>query len=213
VEVPNQKLIRLVASRYRELQGLKTAGDGSTLLLFGVALRGAQAADRANIAHSYLFATAVVLMLTLIGAWLFLRRRLDRYYDFRFGRVGARTFVYPYALLFLICTGWMAMWCDIPGPIWVTAPLAHVASIPLIAGPGMAAKRGAPYRLPWVLVAMAALVAALQLPLGDASARLIWRMHSLVYGGGTLVVAGLCDHLLLVRTLKPTPNSDASERA
>ena len=210
MEVPNPKLIRLVASSYRELKGLKTAGDGGVLLLCGVALRGALAADRANVSDSYAFATAVVLMLTLIGGWLFLRRRLDRYYDLRLGRVGSRTFVYPYALLFLICSGWMAMWCGVPGPTWVTAPLAHVASIPLIVWPGMTAKRGAPYRLPWVLVAMGALVAALQLPLGDESARLIWRIHSLLYAGGTLVVAGLCDHLVLVRTLKPTSESEAA---
>jgi len=213
VEVLNPRLIKLVASRYRELQGLKTAGDGGALLLVGVALRGALAADRANIPDSYAFATAVVLMLALIGGWIFLRRRLSRYYDLRFGRVGPRTFAYPYALLFLICTGWMAMWCDITGPIWVTAPLAHVASIPLIVAPGVMAKRGAPYRLPWALVAMAALVAALQLPLGDASAKLIWRMHSFLYGGGALVVAGLSDHRLLVRTLKPASESEAGERA
>jgi hypothetical protein len=183
------------------MQGLKTAGDGSVLLMVGVAMRGAQAADRANSSDSYALATVVVLMLSLIGGWLFLRRRLDRYYDLRFGRVRPKTFVYPYALLFCISTGWMEMWCGIPGPTWVTAPLAHVASIPLIVWPGLTAKRGAPYRLPWVLVAMAGLVAALQLPVGDASAKLIWRMDSLLYGGGMLVVAGLCDHLLLLRAL------------
>ncbi len=210
--MPNPRLIRLVTARYRELQGLKTAGDGGGMLTAGVALQAAAAADRAKVPDSYVFLTVIVLMLALVGVWLYLRRRLDRYYDLRFGRVGPKTFVYPYALLFIVCTGWMAMWCGIPGPTWVTAPLAHAASIPLIVWPGVRAKRDAPYRLAWTLVGLAAIVAAAELPLGDPSAKasVAWRMHSYFYVGGMLVVAGVCDHLVLVRTLRGSWREDVA---
>jgi hypothetical protein len=56
---------------------------------------------------------------------------------------------------------------------------------------------------------VAGIVAALQLPT-DASTRLVWRLNAMFEVGLALAIAGLCDHLLLVRMLTGAPREGAA---
>ncbi len=199
----NPALIRVVASRYHELRGLQTAGDASLLIGIGAGIVAAEAVDAGRLG-GFAMTILAVLLCGWFVCWLSVaRRRLERFYETRFGRVKPKRFEYPYALMFAIGTGWIQMWCGIPGPLWVRAPLALAVAIPLVVWPGWFARRDAPFRTYWALVALAALVMVLRAPFGDASAQYVWRAHTLLFGGAALMIAGVGDHLLVVRTLRP----------
>src|SRR4051794_28028343 len=98
-------LIRLVAARYDEMQGLRTAGDAVLLMLAGAGLRLVVAtnSDRVVVAIA-------LLLLVCLYAWLRrMRPRLDTYYRTRFGRVGSfrRRFGPGESLMFAMGTGWV----------------------------------------------------------------------------------------------------------
>jgi hypothetical protein len=211
----NPDLIRLVASRYGDLRGLRTAGDASVLLVLSTALLAAGAFDEGRLSGA-----AMTMAASVVGGWFnscafVLRRRLDRYYTSRFGRVAPKRYVPSPALWLMCATSWMGTWCDIPGPAWVRAPLALAAAIPLVAWAGWIARRDAPFRAHWALVAIAFVVITLQLPIDYAAGQLLWRTRALLYGGGALLMAGIGDHLILLRAMPrhPEPLGEAGDQS
>lgn len=210
----NPDLIRLVASRFDELRGLQTAGDAGMLLLFCACMFAGRAMDDGRFGAVGL----TVIMMILCAAFIYwisvLRRRVDRYYIARFGRVGSKRYVPPHVLWFMCATNWMGMWCTVPGPAWVRAPLALAVAIPLMAWPAWIARRDAPLRAHWAIVAIALIVITLQMPITDAAAQPLWRTRALLYGGVAFLIAGLGDHLLLLRAMPFRPQLDGEgERA
>jgi MFS superfamily sulfate permease-like transporter len=142
---------------------------------------------------------AFVLFAAYFVLWIkVLRKRVERYYDERFGRVGRRTFgPVPSVLVAYLGLAWTTIFLDAHAP-WVL-PVAIVV-LSAATWPARIARRDSPYRAGWGLVAVAAIVAALQLP-GDASRRFEWRTNAMLEVGLATAIAGLCDHLILVRTL------------
>src|SRR4051812_9705518 len=145
----NPALIRLVAARYNELQGLRTAGDAAFLCLAGASLWGANAVDVGYFSIGW---PAGIVLSVAAGLSLFWwvrpgRRWLDRYYALRFGRVGGRTFFLSHALSCWLAASWMNMFVTLPlpaTPAWVIALLVSPAAMVLVAVPGWTARRDFP---------------------------------------------------------------------
>src|SRR5690349_15854951 len=131
----NPDLIRLVASRFDELRGLQTAGDSTVLLGFSGALYVAQAMDDGRVGGLTMAIVASVLCGWLIY-WFVLRRQIGRSYATRFGRVGPRRHMPSRVMFVMVAMNWMGMWCTVPGPAWVRAPLALAVAIPMVAWAG-----------------------------------------------------------------------------
>ena len=196
----NPALIRLVASRYSEMKGLRTLGDTGFLLIGAAGLRIGIWADTHNSSFAPPLVAAIVLWAAYIVLWMgVLRARVEKYYDARFGRVGPRTIVpVSWVLVPAMGLGWTTIFIDVQVPL----PFPIVTVVLSVAiWPAWIARRDFPYRAAWGLVAVAAVLAALQLP-GDASLRYVWRVDATSEVGLAMACAGLCDHLILVRALK-----------
>jgi hypothetical protein len=90
----NPALIRLVASQYRELQGLKTMADAMIPIAFGVLLRVARSP------WDLLF----VIPIAAAWAWFrvtWIRDRIEAFYDDRCGRIGWRPVPWTHTFLFM----------------------------------------------------------------------------------------------------------------
>jgi hypothetical protein len=206
----NPALIRLVASRYSEMKGLRTVGDASWLLAGAALLSLGAWADAVDSLPIPGLVVAILVFAAYSGLWMGIwRNRVERYYDERFGRVGPRTIVpVSWVIVPSVGLGWATIFLDLHAPLPLT-----IATVTIFVGiwPAWIAARDFPYRGHWGLVAIAAIVAALLLP-AEASLRFAWRTDAMLEVGGAMVMAGLCDHLLLMRTLSHTARP-ASEDA
>jgi hypothetical protein len=204
----NPALIRLVASRYGDMRGLRTIGDAGCVLLPAVCSRVAMWAEtRDPIAQAFVLGVFLAYALYLRLWWAHLRARVERSYDERFGRVAPRTVIptswtVVSAMLGVVCA---TILVDARAPAEV--PIAIVL-LSAAVWPAWIAQRDFPYRAHWVLVTIVAIVAVLQLPALPA-ARYVWRMQAMFELGAALAIAGLCDHAILVRTLNASRRGGA----
>jgi hypothetical protein len=198
----NPALIRLVAARYRELQGLRTVGDAGFLLLNAAGFWFIMWTERESFALVFGAALSVYLW------WYFwrLRTQLDQYYAARFGRVGPQFYYWPVFL-------WMMqgpMAAPILSDMGAPATIAKALVLMLIAArPAWIAIRDFPFRAHWLVVAIVGILLAAQLP-ATRPAIFVWQMRVFFEVGLAWAFAGLCDHLILVRTLVGSPREDTS---
>ncbi len=188
----NPRLIRLMASQYREMQGLATMADA----MIPIAIAGLVV-----VARSW-WDLLLAVPVAAVWAWLrltWIRDRFDDFYDSRCGRVGWRPLPLSHTFLF---TQALALG---PGTILLSwPPLARGAYLLLMFTlyPTMAVVRDAPYRLYWILPLLVGVGAAVQhATLTTAAQADAWFIRVAVAGGVAIALAGLGDHLLLTRTL------------
>ena len=197
---PKPALIRLVTGRYRDLQGLATVADAACLLLFGAVgyLNQSGWIDRSGL-------LLIVIGLAYVWArFTVIRRWIDAYYASRFGRVHwslGRPFSFPVYLQGIVLS---------PNLVDMGVPVpARVAIVLLVLGglPGWIVVRDWPYRAHWLLPVVAGVVVAAMLS-GITTHELAkdWLLRALLACGASLALAGLLDHLLLVKTLHPGPS-------
>ena len=77
----------------------------------------------------------------------------------------------------------------------------------IAARPAWIAMRDFPFRAHWLVVAIVGMLLATQLPLTRSSI-FAWQMRVFFEVGLAWAFAGLCDHLILVRTLAGSPRED-----
>ena len=188
----NPRLIRLVASHYREMQGLSTIADAILLGSFYVL---------AFVGSNLWLAVFAVW----VGGFLLLRfraiaRHIDAYYATRCGRVAGRPprsafqwaiygVVFPPALydMHVARDGIV---------LFVVALLAVPAAWIVI--------RDWPYRAYWLVPCSIGIIWALKL--ASITTRhdvAVWQTHVSIAYAAALAVAGLLDHALLLSVLKP----------
>lgn len=189
------ELVRLVAARYPQMQGLRRIADAAWPLLIAAAFSAIS-----EYWHAIPFGAAMVLLMW--SRWTWLRRRLDRHYAERFGRTGASSVLPPedLGLNFSIAIGANGMLRDMfhaPDALRVAIIMSALCAYPL-----WIAVRDFSYRSYWLLLVIAGIGVCVQIPWvprGDAAD--IWvRDANLAVGLGLLAVGAL-DHLLLVRVL------------
>ena len=194
METPNPRLIRLVAARYPQMQGLRTMVDALWPLFFAALLYVAK-----DEWHAAVFGALFAVYL-----WYRFRRmprRLDDYYAQRFGRTG--DFLFPENLGL-----WFGMMINFNEPLrdLFRAPdylRVGVLMVGLCTYPLVIVVRDAPYRLYWLAVVFAGFAAAIQIPwvpIGEG--RYLWVRESHLAIGLALLAAGALDHLLLAHTLR-----------
>lgn len=183
------RLIRLVAARYRELQGLATAFD--VLLPLYVAAALVLPHDAAIVAG------IVFLALTAVSlAWL--RPRIQRSYASRFGRASGGHLHLNGVVIYLGLT--MG-----PGLEGTVPPWVRVVVIFLMLGarPARIVIRDWPFRLHWLPCVAVAATAALQLGMGSVHDVTFQQRQAgwFLAASVALGMACLFDHALLVRTM------------
>jgi hypothetical protein len=201
----NPALIRLVASRYRDLQGLSTVADAALLLLSGAGIYLAHAGWRE---WGWWF---LILMSVYVWARMtWIRRWIDAYYASRCGRVRwslGFPFAFPLYLQGLLLA---PILLDLRVPTQV-----RVAFVLLLLGglPARIVSRDWPYRAHWLLpCAAGVVVAAMFAAVNTRQQATAWLPLAFFACGGSLAFSGLLDHALLVKTLH-AGRSDQPERA
>jgi hypothetical protein len=192
----NPRLIRLVASQYRELRGLATMTDAMIPLAFAALF---------VVLRSGWHAVAVVALAILIaGVWAWFRVtwisvHIEAFYDVRCGRTGWRPAPFGHISLFMLGAtmgtgGTLMAWPPVARAAFV---MAYLAAYPLFA-----VIRDAPYRLYWILPLAVGLAAAVECAtLTSVAQAELWTIRVLIAGGVSTALAGLGDHVLLTRTL------------
>jgi len=190
----DMKLVQLVARRYRQLQGLRTAIDAAALLLLWSLLQIPETSRRAG---PYLAALTGWAILAIWGD-----TRAAQFYRERFGRVVEEGRDDSRAARVLLI--WLMI--VMGGAIGFALPV-------LIVYAGGVAWRDRPYRTHWVLFVAAAVVlgasfVALDSPVqfNDWHRRFVWTAASLA------ALCGFLDHRLLMRAMRAgrSPVPDAS---
>jgi len=205
--VCDPRKIRLVAGRYRELQGLATVADAAVLLVCAAVFPWAVAAPgRLNAALALVGACVLVR-----ATWI--RLRLKAYYTRRFGRVAPR--LPPQNAALNLVQG--ALFAVTFGPI--VPPLAHYAIVlAMVAAPSSwIVVRDRPYRAYWLLPFGVGGGAALLLMAAPARQAEAWLPLVLLGDALALAVAGWLDHALLAGTLgagtcDASPESEAAAK-
>ena len=184
----NPRLIRLVASQYRELQGLRTMAQAAVPMAFGAWLALAQ-----SWWHLLLAVPVAVAWGWLYVTWI--NERIDDFYDSRCGRVGWRSLPLSHTFLFMsLAQGSALMSWHFAGAAFLLANFTLY--------PAFAVVRDAPYRLYWIVPLLVGVVAGVQFAaLTTASQAEAWMIRVALTGGVAIAIAGLGDHLLLMRTL------------
>jgi hypothetical protein len=200
-------LIRLVAGRYQQMQGLRTVADGVFLLLMPVLFHWGPMGPTSP-------GWVVSGMIGFLTLSVPVRQLIGRHYDRRFGRAGA-TAPGPRheqaVTAFFVCYAVGAIVMEIGLVPWMRALVVIAA---LTAGPALVVYRDWPYRAHWALPLMAGVAAGVLFAgvtslsqLADWCA-LVWRI-----AGVTVIGAGFLDHALLVKALKLNPLGDAVHHA
>jgi len=177
-------LVRLIARRYPQLQGLRTAIDAVALLLLWLLLQIPAASRRSG---PYLIAVIVWAVLATWG-----ESRAARFYRERFGRVvGKKGDDAPAARVLLV---WFVI--SMGGMIGVALPF-------VITYAAIITWRDWPYRSHWALLVITGLVLAVSFAgltslhdLPDWHRRFVWT------AAPTLAIVGLLDHRLLMRAMR-----------
>jgi hypothetical protein len=196
-------LVRLVASRYRELQGLRTIADGGALIVMGAGLYAMWMYPRtATGAYFALFVFALCGYGWFWWKWTRNRGEIDAFYSSQCGRIPVKSWGPP-----VVITTWLALEC---GPICLDLGIAKWVSVAvfavlLAARPAWYVIRDWPYRILWLLPASAGVFAAASFAsvVNREQASLWWGEFSLVIGA-SMLVAGWFDHRRLMKTLRPS---------
>lgn len=196
-------LVRLVASRYRESQGLRTIADAGVLIVMGVGFY-ASTLNPPTPTGPYL----AVFVLGLCGYgwfwWKWTRHKgvVDAFYSSRCGRVAVKSGGPPVLLTTYLALGF--------GPILVDMHVARWASVPvfavlLAARPAWYVVRDWPYRIPWVLPATAGVLAAMSFAaVVNHKQAIRWNGAFALVIGASMFVPGWFDHRLLLKPLRPS---------
>ena len=177
-------LVRLIARRYRQLQGLRTAIDAVALLLLWSLLQIPGASRRSG---PYLAAGLVWAILAIWGD-----SRTARFYRERFGRVvGAKSEDSPAARVLLI---WFVI--SMGGMIGVALPFVILYS-------AIVTWRDWPYRPHWAVLVITGFVFAVSFA-GLASPHDLpdWHRRFVSTAAPLLAIVGLLDHRLLMRAMR-----------
>jgi hypothetical protein len=190
----DSRLIRLIAGRYRELQGWGTVANAGFLPLMAAAVREPSP-------------TRIVMWIAAFGAYaivwdLWFRLKIERYYATRFGRVGgAESFsTHPGVEYGFIGFFFVALLFDQQAP-----PLALGAYIMMAALTcpfAWIVVRDWPHRGHWLLPVAVGASSGLRLLSVVTPADLRdWEVLVCVAGSLAIAAAGLLDHRLLAKTL------------
>ncbi len=188
------KAIRLVTERYRELQGLRTALFGASLILvFGAVL---SMAPRGN-SWVIPLAVAALLALAIPGD-----RVLSRYYNSRFGRLvpeRGRTSGLMFVLIVVVLS--------VMNNAFDVGLLT--AALPIVAGSSLwIVLRDWPIRAHYLLGTLGASAALGPQFMTPPLERSVADALGMVVLGATYVPIGLLDHWILVRTLHGSPQPE-----
>ena len=191
-------LVRFVASRYRQLQGLRRVVDAVSLLLLWSLLT----TEPANGGPLW-FAGAMVVWtsLTLWGL-----ARVGRYYRERFGRTAstadstAGSGSAGEVMLFV----WMSM---VFGGFFIPLLATYAAHVTW---------RDWPYRAHWMLLALHGTVFTIAYPgLHSPALFALWNSRFVLTAAPVIALVGLLDHRLLVRAMhraaEPTPDTEHAD--
>ncbi|MGH9411597.1 MAG: hypothetical protein ACRD1V_19345 [Vicinamibacterales bacterium] len=199
----NPRLIRLLARRYGELQGLRTAADAGVPIILGVGwlcLYG-----DGDHSERYAVALGLVLVAYLVCYWTRIRRGLRTYYVTRFGRAHSTWF--PDSSVAFAGILYPPILADFHAPL--AARMSFLLLL-LCARPAWVVVRDWPYRVHWLLPALVGAAAAAAYPsFPTVHHSFEWQATAFTAYGSALVAAGLLDHLLLLRTMKRPPEIDA----
>jgi hypothetical protein len=203
------RLIRLATSRYPELQGLLTIADAVFPLYMGVMMVMTRWMEQSDVSDWWALVLGLPLLLWVVLLFCYVRPRVLAYYAARFGRVHGRpsAVVGPWRYQGLI-TG--ALLADAHRP-WLTAITAMAL---LGAWPAWIAWRDWPYRWHWLPSAVIASIVAADM--SRMPSYHVALQHSALWAfavGAVSVFAGLGDHLLLIRTLRPVPHQAPGHEA
>jgi hypothetical protein len=184
------RLIRLIARRYRELQGLGTLANAGWMLLLLVGLRCST--NRQVLAWFGAFALYAIVSQT----WL--RRRIERYYVTRFGRAAERSSSTLGPGVDAGAWAFLPVLLDSEFRLWA---IAAAITIALIGGPLWRVVRDWPQRWYWLFPVCVGAGLCLRFITVDTTDRHAWTVFATAAGFVTVTAAGLLDHALLVRTL------------
>jgi hypothetical protein len=202
-------LIRLVASRYGQLQGLFTVLDAAWPTYWGVMMLAGRYFERADVSDWWAVPLSLPLLIFMVLQWRWLRPRAKAFYVSRFGRVKgtAASTSFPGATWTSQGCMFGALLADARTP-WLTITVALLA---FSARPAWIVRRDWPHRWHWLPLLAAGIATAWSMslmPSYGAALRHIGPWALAV--GGAEAFAGLGDHLLLVRTLHGRPAKDAA---
>ena len=204
--LPDPALIRLITGRYYEMQGLKTAADAVMPIHFGLVFAFFYAGGSES-----LWLLGAMLMIPMAywlwARWTWVSRRIETFYAERCGRVNA-VYGVEYKDFFMQAPMGVSVLRQFGAPNW---SLGLIALALLSIHPLWIVRRDWPYRTYWLLPAVVGIAAALT----TAAVRTkedvyIWQGIVLLAGGVSMAVAGMLDHLLVLRTLQPAAEPDAS---
>ena len=203
-DLPDPALIRLVTGRYYEMQGLSIVADAVMPIHFGLVF-----------AFFYLGASeslwlliamlAIPMVCWLWARWTWIRRRIETFYAERCGRVTAVIGV-DYDDFFRQAIS-LPLLLSLGTPAWA---IAFVAFALLSIYPLWIVRRDWPYRTYWLLPAAVGIVASLMMTVvRTKDEAFAWRGLVLLVGGTAMATAGMLDHRLLLRTLRPAAQPEA----
>jgi hypothetical protein len=188
----NPRLIRLVASHYRELQGIVTISEAMfpVMLASGVLFSSNE---------TFILWYGVACLACFAAFMIWLRPRILAYYSSRFGRT-SRRIVFPFPMLMIQGLTMGSILTDMHVPL-----VARYLAILLLLGgwPAVIVTRDWPHRSYWLIPLAVGVGAAFPLasrPLNDLTMAVCWAGM-----GIAVAVAGGLDHALLVRVLKRAP--------
>ena len=189
------ELVRLVAARYPQMQGLRRIADATWPLLLATALS-------ATTEYWHLIPFGVAMVFLMWSRWTWLNRWLHCHYAERFGRVGDPSALYlsDLGMASIMTIGANDTLRDVfHAPDYVRAAIIMTA---LCAYPLWIAVRDFSYRSYWLLLVIAGIAVSVQIPwVPKGDAHDIWVRDAYLAIGLGLLAVGALDHLLLVRAL------------
>ena len=198
----NPALIRLVTARYREMQGLRTIADAALPFSMGLLLIIAMFASELADSEGPIFLALIPVVIWVWVKHTWISRRIEAFYAERCGRVGGvlgLSAAITYESAFIQALVFLPILIQFGVPLW--ARIAIVLPL-LSAQPLWTVVRDAPYRMHWLIPAVAGFIAALRLvDVRTSEQAFIWQMWVSIAGGLAIACAGALDHRLLLQTL------------